>query len=353
LAPNQLDIALRRYRLGGLSKEDVADLFSYLNRLHSNIRNADTKAQFGNILRLIESSDDKMEALIDELSFIAEVVEKYRSKSKGHRYVDFNQGLDASLIDNTTLNHLTKIPLRPIRIAFDFISEEKVYRKAVRLAHNHGIREISNYMLYNFSDRPEDLWKRLKINVELSAELGVHIFCFPMKYVPLDHRDRFHVGKGWREKYLKAILAIINVTGGIVTCDGQSFFEKAFGATLDEFFEIMSMPKDLITYRFHYERIGITQLWKKEYSLLNIDEKNELIDIVSKDVKTIKSIINSGDFSSALAQILPFYLIQYKKEALEGKASCPVNYELTTACELTTPISAQSEIAIGKIVCCL
>jgi hypothetical protein len=174
-------------------------------------------------------------------------------------------------------------------------------------------------MLYNFKDRPEDLWKRLKVNVELSKELGVHIFCFPMKYVPLDHRDRFYTGDGWNLKYLKAILAIINVTGGIVTCDGHTFFEKAFGATLDEYFEILSMPKDLITYRLHYERVGIKQLWKNAYDALSSDDKNELLEIVSNGVLSIKQALDSGCYSKSLAQILPFYLINYKKESVSAE----------------------------------
>lgn len=93
-----------------------------------------------------------------------------------------------------------------------------------------------------------DLYNRLKININLSRTLSVHIYSFPMKYEPIENKKRGYVGKNWNLYYLKSIKAILNVFKGVFGGD-INFFEKAFGKDEQEFFEILSMPKELITYR--------------------------------------------------------------------------------------------------------
>ena len=45
---------------------------------------------------------------------------------------------------------------------------------------------LSNYMLYNFHDTPNDLFQRMRINTSLNEELGTQIYSFPMRYQPTD-----------------------------------------------------------------------------------------------------------------------------------------------------------------------
>ena len=54
----------------------------------------------------------------------------------------------------------------------------KPYEQAVRYAGASGLNFLSNYMLYNFHDKPSDLVKRLRINVTLNEELGTKIYSF-------------------------------------------------------------------------------------------------------------------------------------------------------------------------------
>ena len=60
---------------------------------------------------------------------------------------------------------------------------DEIYsKKSIRTAVKHGHTNLSNYVLYNFKDKPVELYKRLRLNVDLCEELGVSIYSFPMKY---------------------------------------------------------------------------------------------------------------------------------------------------------------------------
>ena len=100
-----------------------------------------------------------------------------------------------------------------------------------------------------------------------------------MKYAPIDRTDRSCVGLYWNKQYLSNIYAILNVTKGIVA-DGESFFLKAFGKNLDEYFEILSMPREFVMYRSYYEDEGLTQQWQQEFKALSHNELSELIDVL-------------------------------------------------------------------------
>jgi hypothetical protein len=70
--------------------------------------------------------------------------------------------------------------------------------------------------------------------VELNERLGTKIFSFPMKYIPVNNKDRKYVGKYWNPKYLQTIQCILHATHGIVG-PKKDFFEAAFGETFNDF----------------------------------------------------------------------------------------------------------------------
>ena len=79
---------------------------------------------------------------------------------------------------------LSTIPIRPFRLAYDSIDDTDIFDRAIKLAIKNGVRHFSNYILYNWKDKPEDLWMRLNNAVSLYSGNGVNIdgFSFPMKY---------------------------------------------------------------------------------------------------------------------------------------------------------------------------
>ncbi len=165
-----------------------------------------------------------------------------------YRYVDFNQGVDARLLDKENMRLLSEIALKPLRIAFDNIKMEEMYEQKVRLAHKYGIRQLSNYILFNFNDGPEDFYNRLQINIRLNEELKLDIFSFPMKYVPLDAKDRKYIGPQWTQRQLRGIQCILHATHGVVG-PKRPFFEKAFGKDEKEFKYIIEQPEESILHR--------------------------------------------------------------------------------------------------------
>lgn len=165
-----------------------------------------------------------------------------------YRYVDFNQGVDARLLNEDKMELLSQLALKPLRIAFDNVKLENLYIEKVRLAHKYGIRHLSNYILFNFDDRPEDFYKRLRINIELNEELGLNIFSFPMRYIPLDAKDRKYISPNWTKKQLRGIQCILHATHGVVG-PRRPFFEKAFGKDVGEFKHIVEQPEEAIFHR--------------------------------------------------------------------------------------------------------
>jgi len=55
------------------------------------------------------------------------------------------------------------------------------YEKAIRFSHEFGLNDLSNYVLYNFHDTPQDLFERMYPNVRLNEELSIRIYSFPMR----------------------------------------------------------------------------------------------------------------------------------------------------------------------------
>lgn len=182
------------------------------------------------------------------------------------------------------MRRLAELPIKPLRIAFDHIKLKDRYIEKIEWAVEFGLTRLSNYILYNYDDRPEDLYERLRINVELNERLGTQIFSFPMKYIPVTDKDRKFVDdkdKHWNPRYLRSIQCILHVTHGVVG-PKRKFFEAAFGKNLREFKKLLLMPDNYIIYREDHKYNGAAD-WKKSYSTLSFKQKEEFHNIIYKN----------------------------------------------------------------------
>ena len=171
------------------------------------------------------------------------------------RRVDFNQGVDARILSKTPmyLKEMATICIDPLRIAFDHVGMRRAYERSVEMASDYGLKSLSNYMLYNFMDTPSDLYQRMVINIDLNERLGVRIWSFPMRYLPVTMKDRSHVGKNWNRYYLRSFQIMLQATHGVVSGSNE-FFLRAFGKNEEEFERLLELPHAFIFQRDFYER---------------------------------------------------------------------------------------------------
>ena len=262
------------------------------------------------------------------------IYQKHFKASPRQRYIDFNQGVDARLFNEDNVKLLASIAIRPLRIAFDDLKSRPAYEKAVRLSVKAGIKDFSNYLLYNYNDTPEELYTRLRINVDLCDELNVSIYSFPMKYHPIHSEvtegidyshNRDFIGKHWNRKYIRAIQAILNSTKGKVG-KGTSFFEEAFGKDVIEFKELLEMPETFILYRFFFKWLDDVNsfgpehwrsCWRKCMDTLDEQAKKDVLDIIHSnnfDEERIKQ------FDNPLIKELFAYYSSHRNDIVDPKS---------------------------------
>lgn len=261
-----------------------------------------------------------------------------------NRYIDFNQGLDAYLLTDQKAALLSKIAIKPARIAFDHIEDKDVYVKAIKTCARHNINTLSNYVLYNadaFSgkghsyaaDTPQDLYNRLQLNVALAEEINsqksendekITIFSFPMRYIPLDSKKRGYISDQWNAKYLRAIQVMLIPTQGKVGTSA-SFFYTAFGKDINEYMMILDMPEYIIGLRGEYkERRTLSkeenQLrymryqhnqriiaeWTSLYKSLSPEELCIFQSIIRKNKFTMEQIVKATN--PTIIKLLLFYI---------------------------------------------
>ena len=206
------------------------------------------------------------------------------------RHVDFNQGLDARLLTEAKNKRLAETSIWPLRIAFDSLDVRDDYERAVRWAARSGLTRLSNYVLFNHEDTPQDFYDRLRLNVELNEELGTKIYSFPMRYSPVMRTDRRYIGEHWTWRYVRGVQCILNATRGVVGVK-REFFLRAFGANSDEFVELISMPEDYIMNREAHEDSDARE-WRECYRKLS---QSQLADFKLRALNGKLTVLGSGD----------------------------------------------------------
>ncbi len=284
IEPNYLDIAVNNLQEGINDKAYIKKSFEQLQYLLNRLKGS-KQQEFYSLLKennLLNLETATKESVIHIYPKIKNIYEKYRNKAPKTRYVDFNQGVDARLITEEKMKLLSEIPIKPLRIAFDSISYKDIYVKSIKLAAKYDIKNLSNYLLYNEKDKPEELYERLEINVLLSEELKINIYSFPMKFHPINgekYLNRDYLGKHWNRKYIRAIQTILNATKGKIGT-GVSFFYKAFGKNIEEYKELLIMPETYILHRFFFEEIGFTNKWRNDFYNLSIKQQEKALEII-------------------------------------------------------------------------
>ena len=96
--------------------------------------------------------------------------------------VDFNQGIDARLINEPIAKKIASLNLdSTVRIAYDSHDQQKYVKKAVDHLIEAGIkkRDIFVYSLFNYTDTPDEFFTRVR------DILNWGVVCYPMRYESL------------------------------------------------------------------------------------------------------------------------------------------------------------------------
>lgn len=300
-APDELEISVRNLKNSINDRAYVRKTQFLLYEFYKSIKDADESFRVFSVFedyKILKFSTSTKSNLLAAYDLIEPIYKNSRMRKNGGqgrmRVVDFNQGVDARLFTPHIVEQLSRIAIRPLRIAFDDIKTADQYIKALKMSAKAGIKDFSNYLLYNFEDEPVDLYKRLRINVELCEELKVNIYSFPMKYHPIFgdfSHNRDYIGIHWNKKYVRAVQAVLNCTKGQIG-RGKSFFYKAFGKDEAEFQELLEMPECFILYRYFFEwlsgryRISTDNwrsCWIKCQEELDDEDWQSLLQYIHKD----------------------------------------------------------------------
>jgi hypothetical protein len=241
-----------------------------------------------------------------------------RGRTPVQRRVDFNQGVDARILckDKMYLRELATICLKPLRIAFDHIGLKRPYEQAIRYAHEFGLTELSNYMLYNFHDSPADLFERMRLNVALNEELDIRIWSFPMRFQPTDLPTRSHVGEKWSRYQLRSMQLILQATHGVVS-GAPVFFKRAFGDSCQDFEDLLLRPHHFIFNRDWYEHLaGKAEFgeFTDEFRQLSVSDKLDLLALLSSVDPRDIGRLPKRTTNPRLLRILHFYTPLPKEE---------------------------------------
>jgi len=180
------------------------------------------------------------EVLKDDCNKIGELIKQ------GVKSFDFNQGLDARLFNEDIAELLKGLPIKPIRFAFDNMSQDGYVQNAIDLSKKYGFirnqkwdagcgSQCMIYVLYNFMDTPGDFYYRIKEILKHGAT------SYPMQFHPFTDLNREHIGKYWTEVQRNAVDSLTNNMGQI-SCHSREEFEYYWGKNEKEFMNIISNP---------------------------------------------------------------------------------------------------------------
>lgn len=336
--PDLLAIAIRNLRNNVNDRAYIRKAHSLIMAFYDRLKGEESYQVYKilskyHILKFLTTRKD---ALLEAYEEIKDTYAKHFKPTPKIRYVDFNQGVDARLFNEKNVELLSRIAIRPLRIAFDDIRTRPAYEKAIRLSVAAGMNDFSNYLLYNFNDKPVELYQRMKINVDLCEELNVSIYSFPMKYHPLRKKEgdtedfshnRDYIGKYWNRKYIRAVQAILNSTKGKIG-RGHSFFCEAFGKDEDEYMDLLEMPESFIIYRFFFKwldnkkDVGIgtnhwRNAWKECKASVSEERWNDVCEVIHTNVFNATIV---DDFEEPVIKRLLRYYVDFRDDIItEGR----------------------------------
>lgn len=131
--------------------------------------------------------------------------------------IDFNQGLDARLMDEEKAGFLASLRMPMLRMAYDWIGEKKTIANAVDLLEEAGVkrRNILFYTLYNFYDPIQSHGDSAEMFLEKLKDIQkLGCVSYPMRFEPLNSlKKNQYISPMWTTEQLEAVSKARRVIG--------------------------------------------------------------------------------------------------------------------------------------------
>ena len=160
--------------------------------------------------------------------------------------VDFNQGLDARKVTEKVARKIASVKIdRYIRLSYDTSEVGPAVKTAIELLKSNGIdgRSILVYLLYNFTDSPQDLFVRIKNVLSWGA------VAYPMRFQPLYTLEKdSYIAPKWDSNRLNAVVTarrVIGAGGTFPPYKGMMEVKVKGCQTFDEAFKEFMLPMEV------------------------------------------------------------------------------------------------------------
>ena len=180
------------------------------------------------------------------------------------RIVDFNQGLDARLINEGIAGKISDLRMDRVHLSYDSLKVRKKVENAIECLTDAGVngRKVVVYTLFNFSDNPEDFFQRVR------DLLRWGVASYPMRYEPLNALEKNkHISPAWDPRRVEMVAKARRVIGYGGTFPPYKGLVKKFLAagSFDEAFELRN-PSRAETHQsssLHLPLIGRNRIGEK------------------------------------------------------------------------------------------
>ncbi|MEO0074018.1 MAG: hypothetical protein ABIK43_05105 [candidate division WOR-3 bacterium] len=124
--------------------------------------------------------------------------------------VDFNQGLDARLLNEEVLTEMRRFRVPVVRLAYDCAGIRAPLQRAIELLRAYGYngRRIVVYVLHNYQDTPDEFFERIRDLLDWG------VVAYPMRYEPLAAGQKnSYVAPAWTARQLDMVARARRVIG--------------------------------------------------------------------------------------------------------------------------------------------
>lgn len=180
--------------------------------------------------------------------------------------VDFNQGLDARLLDNKAADYIGKMKIPMVRLAYDLPNQRDALKNAIEKLGENGItkRHILVYAMFNFIETPNDFLDRVKEILNWGAS------CYPMRFQPINTLKKdAYVSTHWTNTQLNMVAQARRVMGY-----GGAF--PPYNALINKFEEADGFDKAFELYPIKKTKDDSVPLLKLETFFIEKDESKPI-----------------------------------------------------------------------------